>query len=155
MIEITNGEERVNVLWRPIGSIDINRAIELRCLADVATTSPANLIIDLSRTDFIDYAGIQLAVNAMRHIRALGGTAFFVNPDGHVLRVLQFVGLYPVAVGNDHDEPSETVASRKTRSRRSPARHCGATRERTRVPSRQATTMSSTMRSSRRPDRFA
>ena len=37
----------------------------------MATTSPAHLIIDLSRTDFIDYAGIQLAVNAMRHIRTL------------------------------------------------------------------------------------
>ena len=155
MIEITNGEEGVNVLWRPIGSVDINGTVELRCLADVATTSPAKLIIDLSRTDFIDYAGIQLAVNAMRHIRALGGTALFVNPYGHVLRVLQLVGLYPVGVGNDHDGPSETVASHKTRSRRSPARHCGATRERTRVPSWQATPMSSTMHGSRRPDRFA
>jgi anti-anti-sigma factor len=110
-IEDPNSVKRANVVWRPIGPIDISRAIELRRLIAAATPSSVDFTIDLRHADFIDYAGARLMVNAMRRIRAFGGTCSFVNPYGQVLRVLKLIGLYLPSVQNGHATPPDPVPS--------------------------------------------
>jgi anti-anti-sigma factor len=74
------------------GELDMNTAVELKRQLEAPLTAPgeANLLIDLSRCEFIDSTGIALIVTAWQ---ALEDRFCLCGVDNQVKRVLDITGL--------------------------------------------------------------
>jgi anti-anti-sigma factor len=80
---------------RLCGELDIASAPDLRerLLAILSRQTPIQLILDLSKLQFIDSSGIAVFVNTERRARLLGCTLALIAPQAPVWRVLQVCGL--------------------------------------------------------------
>ena len=74
--------------------IDITNADELRAaLFEAATHGPGKLVVDLTRTDFCDTAGLHALVAAHKRTRTGGSQVLLVMPGAGVLRIFEITGL--------------------------------------------------------------
>ena len=89
------------------GELDIANAPDLRerLLAILSRRTPNNLVLDLSKLEFIDSSGIAVLVNTERRARLLGCALVLVAPQAAVSRVLQICGL------NHHFLIFETISA--------------------------------------------
>ena len=72
-------EHRPNVLLLE-GDIDLNVAPAVTAsLSAVISKNPERLVIDLSRTTFIDSAGVTALILAMQEVEAYGGKFFLAS----------------------------------------------------------------------------
>ena len=86
----------------PAGELDIAAADSLRArLAERAASE--NLVLDLSRLDFMDTSGIQVVVEAYRAARDEGFDLCIVPAPQPVQRVFEIAGLEEV-LPFDHDD---------------------------------------------------
>ncbi len=89
-VEVVSG---VPVVVAP-GEIDITNADELRAaLFEAATHGPGKLVVDLTRTEFCDTAGLHALVAAHKRTRTGGGQLLLVIPGAGVLRIFEITGL--------------------------------------------------------------
>lgn len=77
------------------GELDIASAPDLRerLLAILSRGTLTQLILDLSKLQFIDSSGVAVLVNTDRRARLLGCTLILLAPQPPVSRVLQICGL--------------------------------------------------------------
>ena len=89
----TQKRERLLVV-RLFGEIDHHGAVGLREELDhlLLIERPARLLMDLSRVDFMDSAGLGLLMGRLRLVREMGGV-MAVRCGGRVLRILQLSGM--------------------------------------------------------------
>jgi len=74
--------------------IDITNAEELRmALADAATQGRGRFVVDMTRTQFCDTAGLHALVTAHKRTQSEGGHVLLVMPDTGVLRIFAITGL--------------------------------------------------------------
>ena len=74
--------------------IDINNAAGLRAaLLQSAALGTGPLVVDMTRTQFCDTAGLHALVAAHKRARANGGRVLLVLPDATVLRIFAITGL--------------------------------------------------------------
>jgi anti-sigma B factor antagonist len=74
--------------------LDITNASQFREALRVAAGSGTGItVIDLSRTQFCDSAGLHALVAAHKRARAVGGEVRLVISDPHVLRIFAISGL--------------------------------------------------------------
>jgi anti-anti-sigma factor len=83
-----------DIVCRPTRGIDWAAAMALRDTVRNRLQPGVELVIDLSRVDFIDAVGINAVVSAVRLARALGGTARICNARPQVQRRMVLVGVY-------------------------------------------------------------
>ena len=88
-IEIREHITRVVVI-SPVGRLDAFSAPALRDqLANVVTDSVQRVVIDLTKTAFLDSAGMAVLVSALKRARATGGDTYLVRPgEPAAMRVL-------------------------------------------------------------------
>jgi anti-anti-sigma factor len=99
-------ERADGVLVQLSGELDISTApnVEARLL-DLERGSPARLIIDLRRVNFIDSTGLSMIINADGRARKDGRRLTIVSGDGVPRRILRTVGLEDRL--DVHSEPPE------------------------------------------------
>lgn len=74
--------------------IDITNAEGLRAaLLEAAALGPGTLVMDLTRTQFCDTAGLHALVSARKRAQAQGGAVALVTPGAAVLRIFAITGL--------------------------------------------------------------
>jgi anti-sigma B factor antagonist len=74
--------------------IDITNVDGLRtALLESAAHGPGTLVVDLTRTQFCDTAGLHALVAARKRAQAEGGDILLVRPGAAVLRILAITGL--------------------------------------------------------------
>jgi anti-sigma B factor antagonist len=74
--------------------VDITNASGLRAaLLQSAVRGPGALVVDMTRTQFCDTAGLHALVAAHKRARASGGRVLLVLPDATVLRIFAITGL--------------------------------------------------------------
>jgi anti-sigma B factor antagonist len=74
--------------------IDITNADVLRtALLESAAYGPGTFVVDLTRTQFCDTAGLHALVAARKRAQAEGGDVLLVRPGAAVLRIFAITGL--------------------------------------------------------------
>ena len=74
--------------------IDITNASDFReALLAAAERGAGIIVVDLSRTQFCDSAGLHALVAAYKRVRAAGGEVRLAVSDPHVLRIFAISGL--------------------------------------------------------------
>ena len=90
VVEMVNG---VPVVAAP-EEIDITNAAALRtALLDAADRGAATFVVDLTRTQFCDTAGLHALVSARKRAQAEGGEVVLVMPGVAVQRIFAITGL--------------------------------------------------------------
>jgi stage II sporulation protein AA (anti-sigma F factor antagonist) len=89
----TQKRDRLLVV-RLLGEIDHHGAVGLREELDrlLLIERPSRLLMDLSRVDFMDSAGLGLLMGRLRLVREMGGV-MAVRCSGRVLKILQLSGM--------------------------------------------------------------
>src|SRR5260370_29206090 len=89
-VEVING---VPVVATP-EDVDSNNAAGLRAaLLQSAALGPGTLVVDMTRTQFCDTAGLHALVGAHKRAQAKGGRVLLVLPGATVLRIFSITGL--------------------------------------------------------------
>jgi anti-sigma B factor antagonist len=89
-VEVIRG---VPVVATP-ADVDITNAAGLRAaLRQSAALGPGTLVVDMTRTQFCDTAGLHALVGAHKRARAGGGRVLLVLPGATVLRIFSITGL--------------------------------------------------------------
>jgi len=83
-----------SIVCRPSGDLDWIGAMSLRHAIHDSVRPGVDIIIDLSRVDFVDAVGMSALVGSVRRVRATGGEAQICNPSSDVRRRLELVGVY-------------------------------------------------------------
>ena len=74
--------------------IDVTNAAGLRAaLAQAAGNGPGTLVVDLTRTQFCDSAGMHALVDAHKRARAEGGQVLLAVSGAAVPRILEITGI--------------------------------------------------------------
>jgi anti-anti-sigma factor len=83
-----------SIVCRPSGGLDWIRAVSLRHAIHDSLRPGIDIIIDLSRVDFIDAVGMSALVGSVRRVRAVGGEAQICNVTLRVRQHMELVGVY-------------------------------------------------------------
>jgi anti-anti-sigma factor len=83
-----------HIVCKPLGNLDRAGGISLRHLVRNSLEPGAEIVIDLSRVNFIDSAGMHAVVGTIRLAQALGATTRLTNPRPQVDRLMDLVGVY-------------------------------------------------------------
>jgi anti-sigma B factor antagonist len=95
--------------------VDINNAAGLRAaLLQSAALGPGTLVVDMTRTQFCDTAGLHALVAAHKRATAAGGRVLLVLPGATVLRIFSITGLDGVIP--NFPSLAEALAAAVTRS---------------------------------------
>ncbi|MGO9661208.1 MAG: STAS domain-containing protein [Acidimicrobiales bacterium] len=93
-----------SIVCRPVGELDWVGAVPLRRVVHDAFAPGLEVVIDLSRVEFIDAAGMSALVGSVRFVRAQGGAARTCNARPQVRRLMELIGvdrlLMPSSVAN-------------------------------------------------------
>jgi anti-sigma B factor antagonist len=74
--------------------IDVTNAEGLRAaLCEAAARGHLRFVVDMTRTQFCDSAGLHALVAAHKQARDRGGEVLLVRPGAHVLRIFALTGL--------------------------------------------------------------
>ena len=82
-----------------LGSLDWIAAVSLRDAVGHSIQPGVDVIVDLSRVEFIDAVGISALVGTVRRVRALGGQANICGASPEVRRRLELAGVYRLVMG--------------------------------------------------------
>jgi anti-anti-sigma factor len=82
------------IVCRLSGGLDWIGAVSLRHAVHDWLRPGVDIIIDLSRVDFIDAVGMSALVGCARRVRAVGGEARICNATSRVRQRLELVGVY-------------------------------------------------------------
>lgn len=79
----------------PSGGIDHHTARPIREQIDDAVTDrmATRLVLDLSKVDFMDSAGLGLILGRLRHVSAGGGKLILLDPGTDIMRILRLAGI--------------------------------------------------------------
>jgi anti-anti-sigma factor len=96
-----------SIVCRPCGGLDWIGAVALRHAVHDSLRPGVDVIIDLSRVDFIDAVGLSALVGSVRRVRAVGGEAQICNATAQVRQRMELVGVYRLlthsSARNGHD----------------------------------------------------
>jgi anti-sigma B factor antagonist len=85
------------VTWAVVplsGDIDLASASTLRVnLAQATETTPAHVVVDLAKLDFIDSTGLGVLVGVLRRVRSTGGDIRMAAAGPAIERVFAVTGL--------------------------------------------------------------
>ncbi len=87
------------VVCRPSGSLDWIAAMSLRHAIGDTLRPGVDVVIDLSRVEFVDAVGISALVGTVRRVRALGGQTEICAASPAVRRHLERAGVYRLVMG--------------------------------------------------------
>jgi anti-anti-sigma factor len=96
-----------SIVCRPSGSLDWIAAVSLRHAIGDLLRPGVEVIIDLSRVEFIDAVGISAIAGSVRRVRAVGGQTELRGVSPVVRRRLELAGVYGLVMrcsattGND------------------------------------------------------
>ena len=87
---VSNREEAAGTVIEAIGEVDLTTAPQLReaLLGAVGASAKSSVVVDLSKVDFIDSAGLALLVEARKRL----------SPEGRTLSILLTPGRQPERV---------------------------------------------------------
>jgi anti-sigma B factor antagonist len=87
---VSHREEPAGTVIEAVGEVDLTTAAQLReaLLAAVGASAQSSVIVDLSKVDFIDSAGLALLVEARKRL----------SPEGRTLSILLSPGRQPERV---------------------------------------------------------
>jgi len=93
-LDVSTREEGQHVVVVAIGEVDVFTAPTLdaelgRLIADGRT----DLVVDLSRVDFLDSTGLSVIVKALARVRAVDGSISVVITADRVAKVFRITGL--------------------------------------------------------------
>ena len=79
----------------PSGGIDHHTSRPIREQIDDAVTDRmvTRLVLDLSKVDFMDSAGLGLILGRLRHVSAGGGKLILLDPGADIMRILRLAGI--------------------------------------------------------------
>lgn len=75
------------------GELDVSNVEQLRVTLAKAESQSENVVLDLSRVEFIDSTALGAIVGATRRLRDRGGDLRLVVTSPHILRVLRVTNL--------------------------------------------------------------
>jgi anti-sigma B factor antagonist len=76
------------------GEVDVYTAPRLRDrLTELVDAGSRNVVVDLSRVDFLDSTGLGVLVGTMRRLRAVGGTFGLVCAKEPLLKIFRITAL--------------------------------------------------------------
>lgn len=76
------------------GELDVATAPKLRGqIVEIATGGGINIVLDLSRVEFIDSTGLGVIVGSLKRVRGLGGDLRLAGAEPGVQRVFEMTGL--------------------------------------------------------------
>jgi anti-anti-sigma factor len=88
-----------STVCRPLGALDWIAAVSLRHVISDCLRPGVEVIIDLSRVEFIDAVGISAIVGSVRRVRAVGGRAEIRGSAPAVRWRLELAGAYRLVAG--------------------------------------------------------
>lgn len=103
VFELDETDEKIAIV-RPVGRLNMAAAPQLTTtITDVVDGGRATIVVDLSRTDFIDSSGLGALVASLKRCRQAGGDLRLAAPTAQVVTALELTNLNRVLA------PSETV----------------------------------------------
>jgi anti-sigma B factor antagonist len=79
------------------GELDLAAAPQLReCLVALTERGATDIVLDVTRLEFIDSTGLSVLVMALNRTRAGGGSTVLRHPSPSILRLLEITGLLAV-----------------------------------------------------------
>ncbi len=77
------------------GEIDHHSAVNLRQELDelILQKQPLRFVLDLSRIEFMDSAGLGLLMGRYRLVQSIGGTMVVSNANARVIKILRLAGM--------------------------------------------------------------
>jgi anti-anti-sigma factor len=88
-----------SIACRPSASLDWISAVSLRHVIGDSLRPGVEVIIDLSRVEFIDGVGISAIVGSVRRVRAVGGHTQLRGASPQVRRRLDLTGVQRLLIG--------------------------------------------------------
>lgn len=85
-------DDRGNTLVNVTGEVDMATSPELEAALE-RTRADANVVVDLTRCDFLDSAAIRVLLAGIARSRSAGGSMSLVAPDARIRRVLEIAGV--------------------------------------------------------------
>jgi stage II sporulation protein AA (anti-sigma F factor antagonist) len=83
-----------SIVCRPSGRLDWIAAVSLRHVIGDSLRPGVEVIIDLSRVEFIDAVGMSAIAGTVRRVRAVGGQTEIRGASPEVRRRLELAGVY-------------------------------------------------------------
>jgi len=81
----------------PVGEVDLHTAPEIKQhIAALSDQGCTQIVVDLSRIDYMDSTGLGVLVGALKRLREKDGELRLVQPTPRVMRVLEITRLVNV-----------------------------------------------------------
>lgn len=92
IIEKTEGKTLTVILS---GELDHHNAVKFRTKIDslIQSKKPMNLVLDLSRIDFMDSSGLGLIMGRYHNVQEYGGKLVVRNPSEAILKICRLSGI--------------------------------------------------------------
>jgi len=92
-VDIVNSGESITIGL--CGDLDNHSVTGIRTEIDAAleNSTPALLILDFGKVNFMDSSGIGLILGRMRILEGFGGRLLIKNVSGHVEKIIKLAGL--------------------------------------------------------------
>jgi anti-sigma B factor antagonist len=89
----------------PVGEVDLHTAPEIkRRIAELSDQGYTQIVVDLSRINYLDSTGLGVLVGALKRLREKDGELRLVHPTPRVMRVLEITRLVNVFQIFDSEE---------------------------------------------------
>jgi anti-sigma B factor antagonist len=96
-IDIGSGADGKAQIFVLHGSLDVATSPAARAaLLDAAERGQHEIVVDLTRVEFLDSTGLGALIGAQRRAKEHGGQVRLVVADGQILRLLRITGLLSV-----------------------------------------------------------
>jgi len=93
-----------------VGEVDLHTAPEIkRRITELAEAGHTQIVVDLSRIDYLDSTGLGVLVGSLKRLREKDGELRLVHPTPRVMRVLEITRL--VNVFQIFDTEEEALSS--------------------------------------------
>ena len=95
-IDLTTAKDGHTLVFVLSGSFDIATAPSVRAALTDASDGKQDVVLDLTRLEFLDSTGLGALIGAHRRATENGGSVRIVVGDGPILRLLNITGLIRV-----------------------------------------------------------
>jgi len=97
-------DDRIAVV-SPAGEVDLHTAPEIKQrIGELSDQGYNQIVVDLSRIDYLDSTGLGVLVGALKRLREKDGELRLVHPTSRVMRVLEITRLVNVFQIFDSEE---------------------------------------------------
>ena len=96
-MDINESNSGNTVIIQPVGRIDTNTSTEFEeKLVEILDRSETNIVVDLSKIDYVSSAGLRVFLMAAKKLKSLSGNFILASMNDHIKEVFDISGFTPI-----------------------------------------------------------